>query len=105
MNKLNNTSKKDEVMQKMYLYYKLRNLLTTFKNSRRYTLSGKKAIHGVRYFSKTLLHPQELVPPSRICFMGFSIILPQSQIKRQTRSPLRGSAYPASSKATNFPNR
>lgn len=60
----------------------LRNLLTTFKNSRRYTLSGKKAIHGVRYFSKTLLHKFFIFKPTLFNFIvtGFGYSkLPQRE--------------------------
>lgn len=34
----------------------LRYAMTKFKNSRRYSLNGKRAIHGVKFFTKNLLH-------------------------------------------------
>lgn len=50
-------------------YNVLRWQLTKFKNSRRYTLSGKKAIHGVRYFSRTLLHKFFIFKPTLFNFV------------------------------------
>ena len=46
-----------------------RNILTKFKNSRRFTLSGRRAIHGVRYFSRTLLHKFFVFKPNLFNFI------------------------------------
>lgn len=46
-----------------------RTLLTKFKNSRRSTLLGRKAFHGVRYFSKVLLHKFFIYKPNLFNFV------------------------------------
>lgn len=48
---------------------KIRWVWTHFKNSRKLTLSGKKAIHGVRYFARTLLHKFFIYKPTLFNFV------------------------------------
>lgn len=59
-------------MRKVIIYHpesKYRIFLTKFKNARRATLIGRKAIHGVRYFSRTLLHKFFIYKPTLFNFI------------------------------------
>lgn len=54
-------------------YSKLRAIFTKFKNSRKYTLSGKRNIHGLKFFTKSLYHKFFYTKPTlfNLCVLGF----------------------------------